>query len=175
MGRTGRTKRTNDGHARPRRGLLAGLLAGALGLMAVLTGPGSPVPIASAAAPVGQGFNLNASDLRFILQQIKIAENHVATTTAANAPCGALLGPAPDQIPANGVGVTLPWGLRTVDGTCNNLLKDTSIGLDQNKFGAADQVFPRRSRPSTVQAGIRTDYGPAGPPVRTPSRGASAT
>ena len=29
------------------------------------------------AAPVGQGFNLNASDLRFILKQIQIAENHV--------------------------------------------------------------------------------------------------
>ena len=39
-----------------------------------------------------------------------------------------------DQIPDDGVGVTLPWGLRTVDGTCNNLLKDTSIGLDQTKF-----------------------------------------
>ena len=77
------------------------MLAGALGLAAVVgTGPGGPASSVSAAAPVGQGFNLNASDLRFILQQIKIAENHVATTTEANAPCGALLGPAPDQIPA---------------------------------------------------------------------------
>ena len=32
---------------------------------------------AASAAPVGQGFNLNASDLRFILKQIKIAEQHV--------------------------------------------------------------------------------------------------
>ncbi len=169
MRRTGRTMQMDGGHARHGRGLLASLLAGALGLAAVVgTGPGGPASSVSAAAPVGQGFNLNASDLRFILQQIKIAENHVATTTEANAPCGALLGPAPDQIPANGVGVTLPWGLRTVDGTCNNLLKDTSIGLDQNKFGAADQPFPRH-----VPAQFKTtpNYAPTGPdapPVMDP-------
>ncbi len=166
MRRIGRTKRIDVGHARPRRGLLAGVLAGALGLLAVVAVPG--VPSASAQAPVGQGFNLNRSDLRFILQQIKIAENHVAETTVANAPCGALLGPAADQIPDDGhVGITLPWGLRTVDGTCNNLLKDTSIGLDQNKFGAADQLVPA-SRRCTVQAGLRADDEPAGPFVQDP-------
>ena len=47
---------------------------------------------ASSAAPVGQGFELNASDLRFILKQIKIAEHHVANTTATTGPCGALIG-----------------------------------------------------------------------------------
>ena len=73
----GRTKRTEVGPAWPRRGLLAGLLASAVGLLAVVAVPGSPVPSVSAQAPVGQGFNLNPSDLRFILQQIKIAENHV--------------------------------------------------------------------------------------------------
>jgi Ca2+-binding RTX toxin-like protein len=98
--------------------------------------PLGPRPGAGA-APVGQGFHLNASDLRFILKQIKISEAHVANTTALTGPCGALLGPGPDQIPANGVGVTLPWGLRTVDGTCNNLVPG------QEKFGAADQRFPR--------------------------------
>ena len=30
------------------------------------------------AVAVGQGFNLNPSDLKFILKQIKIAENHAA-------------------------------------------------------------------------------------------------
>ena len=168
MRRIGRTMQMNGGYARPRRGLVAGMLAGALGLLAVLAVPGVPgVPSASAQAPVGQGFNLNRSDLRFILQQIKIAENHVAETTVANAPCGALLGPAADQIPDDGVGVTLPWGLRTVDGTCNNLLKDTSIGLDQNKFGAADQVFPREVTPPQFRPGY-APTGPAGPPVQDP-------
>jgi Ca2+-binding RTX toxin-like protein len=88
-------------------------------------------------APVGQGFNLNASDLRFILKQIKISERHAATRSEAN-PCGTLLGSQPDQIPATGQGVELPWGLRTVDGTCNNLAL-----ASQNNFGAADQKFPR--------------------------------
>ena len=66
MRRIGRKKRIDVGHAWPRRGLLAGVLAGALGLLAVVAVPG--VPSASAQAPVGQGFNLNRSDLRFILQ-----------------------------------------------------------------------------------------------------------
>ena len=175
MRRIGRTMQMNGGYARPRRGLVAGMLAGALGLLAVLAVPGVPgVPSASAQAPVGQGFNLNRSDLRFILQQIKIAENHVAETTVANAPCGALLGPAADQIPDDGVGVTLPWGLRTVDGTCNNLLKDTSIGLDQNKFGAADQVFPREVTPPSSGRDTHRRVRPVRR-SRTPSRDASAT
>ena len=89
------------------------------------------------AAPVGQGFNLNRSDLRHILRQIKISEQHVATRTPAN-PCATLLGPGPNQIPnQTQQGAELPLGLRTVDGTCNNLLPG------QEKFGAADTVFPR--------------------------------
>ncbi len=97
-------------------------------------------PLASSpvnAAPVGQGFNLNASDLRFILKQIQIAENHVANTTTATGPCGAMLGAGANQIPDNGVGVTLPLGLRTVSGVCNN------IEVDQDDFGQADRSFPR--------------------------------
>ncbi len=86
----------------------------------------------ASAAPVGQGFNLNASDLRFILKQIKISERHAFEATAAN-PCGTLLGSGPDQVPTT----SLPWGLRTVDGTCNNLV------AGRNRFGAADQQFPR--------------------------------
>jgi Ca2+-binding RTX toxin-like protein len=89
------------------------------------------------AAPVGQGFELNASDLRFILKQIKIAEHHVANTTGLTGPCGALIGEDPNQIPSGGVGVTLPWGLRTVDGSCNNIVEG------QPNFGTADETFPR--------------------------------
>ena len=36
---------------------------------------------------------------------------------------------------------SLPFGLRTVDGTCNNLLPG------QAKFGAADELFPRMLTP----------------------------
>lgn len=110
------------------------------GLTAVVVGGGLlPVALASPAsgAPVGQGFTLNANDLNFILKQIKISEQHAATATPAN-PCGTLRGTGPDQIPAGVNGDTLPWGLRTVDGTCNNLI------AGQEHFGAADVIFPRR-------------------------------
>src|SRR5262245_11035279 len=53
------------------------------------------------AAPVGQGFNLNPSDLKFILAQIKIAEHHADSFNAQN-PCAGLVGPGPDQIPVGG-------------------------------------------------------------------------
>jgi Ca2+-binding RTX toxin-like protein len=89
------------------------------------------------AVPVGMGFNLNASDLRFILQQIRISERHAATATVSN-PCGTLIGNDPDQIPAGtGQSVDLPFGLRTVDGSCNHLTPA------QETFGTADKNFPR--------------------------------
>ncbi|WP_345208585.1 peroxidase family protein [Fodinibacter luteus] len=90
----------------------------------------------AAVAPVGQGFNLNASDLRFILKQIKIAERHADTYTAAN-PCGTMRGTGADQIPSGEVGDTLPWGLRLIDGTCNNIVPGNVT------VGSADQNFPR--------------------------------
>jgi hypothetical protein len=80
------------------------------------------LPTAPAQAADGQGFNLNASDLAFILEQIKIAERHASTPLDPADPCAGLLGPAADQIPnQNAQGAELPWGLRTVDGSCNNL------------------------------------------------------
>ena len=65
---------------------------------------------------MGEGFTVTPSDLAFILKQIKIAEHHAATATPAN-PCGTLVGPGPNQIPDR----LSPYGLRTVDGSCNNL------------------------------------------------------
>lgn len=100
-------------------------------------GPYPAGRVAHAQAPVGQGFNLNASDLRFILKQMRIAERHASTATASN-PCGTLLGNEPDQISlGTGQTIELPWGLRTVDGSCNHLTSG------QETFGTADQVFPR--------------------------------
>ena len=90
------------------------------------------------AAPVGEGFTVSPADLSYILKQIKIAEAHVANTTASTGPCGALLGTGPDQIPAP----ELPLGLRTVDGSCNNLQPG------QSHYGQVDQVFPRLGTPS---------------------------
>jgi Ca2+-binding RTX toxin-like protein len=115
----------------------------------IVQGPGAPAGVG--AAPVGQGFNVNASDLRFILKQIKIAEQHAATSTTEN-PCGTLLGSGANQIPSGGVGVTLPWGLRTVSGICNNLISD------QNTWGSADQIFPRMAPKDLKGAEAQTSY-----------------
>ena len=101
-----------------------------LGVMAATAGT------AAAQAPVGAGFTVTASDLAFILKQIKIAENHSATlaSLAGNPdPCAGLFGNGPNQVP----GPLVSYGLRTLDGTCNNLQPN------REKFGAADQLFPR--------------------------------
>jgi len=95
---------------------------------------------AEALAPVGAGFNLNASDLRFIRQQIRIAEAHAAG--------GTLLGTGPNQVPHP----TLPYGLRTVDGRLNNLQPG------QSEFGAADRLFPRVLPPDFRPAEAGTSY-----------------
>ena len=77
------------------------------------------------------------SDLDFILEQIKIAEEHAA---------GEPLFGADGLIPANNIS----WGLRTVDGTYNNLIPG------RTDWGAADQPFPNlldpvyRPAPETV-------------------------
>ena len=118
-------------------------------------------PVVSA-APTGQGFTLNAGDMRFILKQIKIAENHATKEDAQGKDAAGqpLLGSGPNQI-ANPL---LPYGLRTVDGTENNLV------AGQNEFGSASLMFPRLSDPEwrtssggqsykSVNANV-TDNGP---------------
>src|SRR3954463_2940055 len=92
-------------------------------------------PVTSAhaqTAPVGQGFPIDAGDLRFIFHQIEVAQFHAAG--------GVLLGPGPNQVNLNGApDPQLPVGLRTVDGTMNNLVAIP----DQHLFGSADRLFPR--------------------------------
>ncbi len=131
-------------------GLSAALLA--IGLATVTT----VAPSSGAPAPVGQGFTITPSDLAFILEQIKIAEHHAATLTPQN-PCGTLVGPGPDQIPDR----LSPFGLRTVDGSCNNLFPG------RDTFGAANLTFPRLTTPEFraaegVPAGF---FGPGSPAV----------
>jgi hypothetical protein len=65
------------------------------------------------------------SDLEFILQQIMIAERQAAGEDLR------------DILP----NVQVPWGLRTIDGSFNNLV------FDQSEFGAADNLFPRLADP----------------------------
>src|SRR5262245_12242611 len=66
------------------------------------------------------------SDLEFILQQILIAEAHAA-------------GADPASLVPNSF---VPFGLRTVDGSFNNLFPG------QDQFGASDNLFPRLTDPS---------------------------
>jgi Ca2+-binding RTX toxin-like protein len=145
---------------RPKRGLSA--LTAATLASAVLT-PVVMGPVPASAAPVGAGFELHRSDLAFILKQIKIAETHVASRTAEGRyPCSSMLDPTgtdPNKIPTNGTnGEVLPWGLRTVLGTCNNLLPG------QENYGAADQPFPHRTerqfQPKYSAPGMVTDSEP---------------
>src|SRR5680860_596807 len=68
---------------------------------------------------------MNKADLVFVLDQIKIAEAHAAGT------------PLTDLV----VNPLLNYGLRTVDGTDNNLIPG------QSEFGAADNLFPRALDP----------------------------
>ncbi len=107
---------------------------------------------AQAVAPPGNGFVVTAGDLSFILKQIKIAERHSATFTASN-PCGTLVGPASDQIPD----ALTSYGLRTVDGSCNNLFPG------REKFAAADQPFPRLAPAKFRDAEPITPSLPVGP------------
>ncbi|MDQ1725629.1 MAG: hypothetical protein QOG52_2657, partial [Frankiaceae bacterium] len=125
-------------------------------MLAVIVGAGAQlVPSAKAAvAPVGGGFTVTPGDLAFILKQIKIAEHHAATFTAAD-PCGTLVGPGPDQIPDR----LTPYGLRTVDGSCNNLFPG------REKFAAADVPFPRLSSAQFRDA----EAAPDGFPVQASS------
>jgi Ca2+-binding RTX toxin-like protein len=135
-GKAARRQRHEAGSRRRMVSVTTSLLVGsALTPLTALAPAAVLAPAADAAVSVGQGFNLNPSDLKFILKQIKIAEHHAANYDAAH-PCDGLMGPGEFQIPTTAQGEELPWGLRTVDGTCNNLVPG------QHEFGAADQAFP---------------------------------
>jgi Ca2+-binding RTX toxin-like protein len=123
----------------------------ASGLAASVAGPAQGAP-----GPVGNGFTVTAGDLSFILRQIKIAEHHAVTQTPANL-CGTLVGPGPDQIPDR----LTPYGLRTVDGSCNNLFPG------RENFAAADVPFPRLTTPVFKNAEPITASLPVGPPGPT--------
>src|SRR3954470_20808263 len=106
----------------------------------------------AAPAPAGNGFVVTASDIAFILKQIKIAEAHSATQSPANR-CGTLVGPGVDQVPDR----LTTYGLRTVDGSCNNLF------AGRETFAAADQPFPRLTSTDLRTAEIvPTGVGPPG-------------
>ena len=131
------------------------LAAGAAGLLAVTLLPLTAGGAAAVVGPVGQGFTVTTGDLSYILKQIKIAEAHSAAFRSganpdvANDPeyCAALIGTGADHVPD----ALTAYGLRTVDGACNNLVAPdpdpTSIYHGRRTFGAADVPFPRLTTP----------------------------
>src|SRR4051794_37333570 len=137
-------------HRRWRPSLRAGLRPVAAGVAFVvpfaMMAPLAATSAQAAVAPVGNGFTVTTGDLAFILKQIKISERHATTLTGSN-PCGTLLNnpggvddgiPDAEQVPD----IITSYGLRTVDGSCNNLKTDATA-----TFAAADQVFPRLTTP----------------------------
>ena len=84
---------------------------------------------------------LNVHDLRFILDQIRIAEAHAAGTPLAD-----LVG-----------NLHLPYGLRTVDGSYNNLVEG------RERWGAADEVLPRMFTPYYRDDQDGDSFDPDGP------------
>lgn len=86
---------------------------------------------------------VNRHDLEFILQQIEIAERHAAGEDLRT------LVPDPH----------LPFGLRTVNGTFNNLVEGREL------WGSADQLMPRLLPANFLTA----DPSPFGPPGGTPT------
>jgi len=154
--------------SKPRRKVqIAAAVAATVGILGtgLVTGAGSP----ASAGVVGSGFTVTASDLAFILKQIKIAERHVRSidniqpgqpvnphldpTDPLYDPeyCGSLIGPNADQIPD----ALTSYGLRLVDGGCNNLVQQipgvngdpATPGVTRPNFARADQAFPRLTAP----------------------------
>ena len=84
-------------------------------------------------------FNVNKADLEFILKQIILAETtskaYTDTPLTMLAAIQAAFGVSATQA------AILPFGLRTVDGSDNNLIPG------QGDFGAADTLFPRLTDP----------------------------
>jgi Ca2+-binding RTX toxin-like protein len=136
---------------------------------------GLPTTTATAAvAPVGQGFTVTPGDLGFILKQIKIGERHSraflgtdpnipANPSPATDPnyCQSMVGTASDQIPDP----LTSYGLRTVDGSCNNLIPG------RDKFASADVPFPRLTTPlfKTAEGVAAGFFGPGSPAVASSS------
>ncbi len=128
------------------------------------------------------GFKLNLSDLQFVLHQIKVAEANaagipltsivldasgavVASTTAINPATGLTYYttgtngqpvPRDPTLPLAIPDPHVPVGLRTVDGTNNNIVPG------RETWGASDQPMPRLLDPSyTTGSGTFDTNGPA--------------
>ncbi|MFC1459360.1 peroxidase family protein, partial [Microvirga arabica] len=94
-------------------------------------------------------------DLEFILKQIKVAEANSVAHSGSEAK------PLTELVSHN----LLPYGLRTVNGSYNNLVP----GMEWS--GAADQIMPRLTTPTYVEGEARPGglHGPNSPAGTTPT------
>ena len=100
-------------------------------------------------------FTINKGDLAYMLRQIKIAE---ASSLAYNSAPKTILQSIMDEYGVTAANAAqLPAGLRTTDGTFNNLIPG------QSRFGAADTLFPRLTTPVFINE-ADGDTMPLGPP-----------
>ena len=115
------------------------------------------------AAPIGTGFEVTMPDLAFILDSIKIAEYHMGPTFDPADPCGNIIGPNPGQITGGPNAEVLPFGLRTLNGICNNLVPG------QEKYGATGEPFIHLTSTTFGDAEVIDCDGPFGPAAPAPS------
>lgn len=101
--------------------------------------------------------NLVRNDLEFILRQIRIAEAHAAGGDLATLVAEAGLAQPDTGVPLQAH--LLPYGLRTVDGSYNNLLDG------REEWGAADGGFAPITPPSYLddQDGDSITFGAGSP------------
>jgi Ca2+-binding RTX toxin-like protein len=110
---------------------------------------------------MASSFIVNKADLEFILKQIQVADLHAGTYSAPVSLTAAI-----QQVYGLSAAdaALAPFGLRTVDGSDNNLL------AGQSALGAADGLFPRLTDPvftneideAPFQGVTNTNYGVAG-------------
>ena len=106
-------------------------------------------PAVSAVTDPDPEFRVNKADLEFILKQIQISESHaMGNPLLCESPSDTTWTCVPDP--------KLSYGLRTVDGSYNNLMPG------QRKFGAAGDPFPRLAAPQFREAD--PGFGPPGSP-----------
>ena len=149
-------------------GRICRLVAAVLGL------PTTAVTAQAARGARRSGLHGHAGDLAFILKQIKIAERHVANTTSATGPAARSSARARTRFPTP----SRPTAC------ARSTARATTCSPGREKFGAADQLFPRLttpdfrtpepSPPASARPGRRrTSRSPA--TCSTPSRASSAT
>ncbi|MCY7280103.1 MAG: hypothetical protein LH610_04260 [Sphingomonas bacterium] len=116
-------------------------------------------------------FVINAADLAYMLRQIKIAEATSAGYTPAVAPVSIVQAIMNEYSVSAANAGQLPAGLRTVDGTFNNLLiaptgtpGTPGYNPGTSEFGAADTLFPRLTTPvyNNDADGDQIAFGPPG-------------